>query len=383
MSVVEASGWRPLLPLVLGTMASQALLVVLAPTIVAIAADLGTSVAAAGQARTLTAAVAIVASLAISTRADALPVSRLLQVGAVLALAACAAVAGSTTTTLFLSSHALVGLALALLLSGGFGGLAAFPAERRAWATGYVASANALAWILVNPIAAGLTERFSWRVAQAVPAAVAVAALMTAGAAATSPAARAAASWWAPLRVTSARRWIAAETAGYAGWTALLTFAGAFFIQRLGVRESVTGWLLAAGAAAYLVASTRSGALVRQVPRRRLAAASALAMAVLLPVMLAARSVAAALVVFCLTALAAGTRTPASAGLGLEQLPGHPAVMMAARTAATQAGYLLGAVVGGAVIALSGYRALGLVLGAVLAVSAWLMRRVDDPAAAR
>ena len=50
---------------------------------------------------------------------------------------------------------------------------------------------------------------------------------------------------------------------------------------------------------------------------------------------------------------------------------------MAARTAATQSGYLLGAVVGGAVIAGPGYAALGLVLAVVMAASAWLARRVD------
>lgn len=95
------------------------------------------------------------------------------------------------------------------------------------------------------------------------------------------------------------------------------------------------------------------------------------------------RSAAAALGVFCMIGLLAGIRTPASAGLGLEQLPGHPAVMMAARTAATQFGYLLGALVGGAVIAGAGYGVLGLVLAAVMAISAWLVSGVDDPLEAR
>ncbi len=53
--------------------------------------------------------------------------------------------------------------------------------------------------------------------------------------------------------------------------------------------------------------------------------------------------------------------------------------MMAARTAATQTGYLLGAVLGGAVIAVSGYPALGLVLAAVLTCSAALALGVRDP----
>jgi predicted MFS family arabinose efflux permease len=160
----------------------------------------------------------------------------------------------------------------------------------------------------------------------------------------------------------------------------MLTFIGAFFIERLGVREAVAGWLLASGAAAYFAASTRSGGLADRVSRRRLVAGSALLMAALLPVQLSVTgSVPLAVGVFCLIGLAAGIRTPASGGLGLEQLPDHPGAMMAARTAATQLGYLLGAAVGGALIAGAGYGTLGFVLAAGMAVSAVLVLRVDDP----
>ena len=53
---------------------------------------------------------------------------------------------------------------------------------------------------------------------------------------------------------------------------------------------------------------------------------------------------------------------------------------MAARTAANQLGYLLGAVVGGLVIAGTGYGGLGIVLAAGMVGSAWLILRVDQPA---
>jgi len=205
---MQASRRRMLAPLVLATMTSQALLVVLAPTIVAIAADLGASVGTIGQARSITAAASIIASVAISTRTDAFAVPRLLLTGSGLAIAACGAVAVSGTTALFLAAHVLVGLAFALLLSGGFAGVAAFSPQSRAWATGYVASANALAWIVVNPIAASLTEWLSWRAAEAVPAAIALTALFTARSAQRVPGGPATAGWWAPLKVASARRWI-------------------------------------------------------------------------------------------------------------------------------------------------------------------------------
>src|SRR5918998_3707750 len=106
-----------LAPLVLATMASQALLVVLAPTIVAIGKEFDTSVGAVGQARSITAAVAIAASMAMAGRVDAIGVPRLLALGGVAAVVACGAIAASPTLGLLLASHVLVGLAFACLLS--------------------------------------------------------------------------------------------------------------------------------------------------------------------------------------------------------------------------------------------------------------------------
>jgi predicted MFS family arabinose efflux permease len=369
-----------LVPLVLATMASQALLVVLSPTIVAIGRDLEASVGAVGQARSITAGVAIATSVAITPRLDALGVSPLLGLGATVAIAGCAAVAASPTLAVFLAAHALVGLGFACLLSAGFAGVTGFAQERRSWAIGYVAGANALAWIVVNPIVGLVTGWLSWRVAQAVPGAIALAALVASRRAAPTPGGRAAPRMRTLVGVVSARRWIGAELIAYGAWTALLTFIGAFFIESLDVRESAAGWLLASGAAAYFAASTRSAGLLDHVPRRRLVAGSALLMAALLPVQLSVTgSVPLAVAIFCLIGLAAGIRTPASSGLGLEQLPEHPGAMMAARTAATQLGYLLGAAVGGVLIAGTGYRTLGFVLAAGMAVSALLVLRVDDP----
>lgn len=369
-----------LLPLVLATMASQSLLVVLSPTLVAIATDLGATVGSLGQARSVTALVSVLASVALTARADQVSVRGLLRWGSVLAIGACAAVGAAPSPAVFLGAHVLVGLAFAPLLSGGFAGVAAFPADRRAWATGYVAGANALAWIVVNPVAASVTDALSWRAAMAAPAAIAVAALLASGAAQTAPAARSSSSLWEPLRVTAARRWVGSEVTAFAAWTCLLTFAGAFFIEQVGVAQAVVGWVLAAGAAAYLLASSNAGRFARVVTERRLVVVAALVMAALLPVLLGvSHRLLPAVALFCLVAMVAGVRTPASAGLALEQLPDHPSAMMSARTAATQSGYLVGAVVGGVVIAGPGYRALGGVLAVIMASSAWLVHRVAEP----
>jgi predicted MFS family arabinose efflux permease len=181
------------------------------------------------------------------------------------------------------------------------------------------------------------------------------------------------------MRVQSARRWLGAEVIAYGAWTALLTFVGAFFIERLGVSQVAAGWMLAAGAGAHFAASSRSGTLMALIPRRRLLAGSAATMALLFFVLLGlTASPAAGVATFCLIGLAAGVRSPASSGLGLEQMPQYPGAMMAARTAATQLGYVLGAVIGGAVISQGGYGTLGIVLAVGMGASAVLILRVDD-----
>src|SRR6476660_6728053 len=81
-----------LAPLVLATMASQALLVALSPMVVAVGKDLGASVGTVGQARSVAAGVAIIASLTSIRRVDALGVRRLVGAGSALAVVAGAAI---------------------------------------------------------------------------------------------------------------------------------------------------------------------------------------------------------------------------------------------------------------------------------------------------
>lgn len=88
-----------------------------------------------------------------------------------------------------------------------------------------------------------------------------------------------------------------------------------------------------------------------------------------------------ALAAFFASAVAGGVRTPVSSALGLSQLPDQPGSMMAARTAVTMMGYLLGGLLGGATLAWGGYGALGLILAVCLALCAALVLRVSDPTA--
>lgn len=379
----RSSRVRRLLPLVLATMASQALLVVLAPTIVEVGREFGTSVAAVGQARSALAGTAIASSLGIAPLLDRLGVRPLLSWGALLAIAGSAGAALSPSFTIFLCVHAVIGVGFACLLSAGFAGVAAFGGSDRAWAMGYVVGANALAWIVVNPLAGMLTDLLSWRVAHLVPAAIALCVLATVRAA---PDGRAEVEAGVGLRGVladpSARRWILAEMISFFAWGAYLTFIGAYFVERYDVGESAAGIVLAIGAGAFFLTSVRGARLLARLPRPRLIAATTLAMGALISLQFGTDDfVWIGLLTFFLCAAAGGVRTAVASTLGLSQLPGQSGSMMAARTAATQMGYLLGGLIGGATLALSGYTALGIVLATALILGAALVLRVTDPLA--
>jgi predicted MFS family arabinose efflux permease len=347
--------------------------------------DLGASVSAVGQARTILAGTAAIAALAIGPVIDRIGVRPLILWGGALALGGAAATAAAPTLAVFFVAHVVVGLGVACLLSAGFAGVGAWFDDRdAAWALGYVVGSQSIAWIVGNPLIGILTDAVSWRIAYVVPAVTALAAL-AAGLAA--PAARHESSGersalGGVLGDRSARRWAVAELAAYCAWTAELTYIGAFYIQTYDVGEALVGFLLAVGSVAFLISTLSTDRVIRLAGRRRpVVVLSALGMGGLIAVIMnVTPSVAFTLGLFSLMALCAGLRTTGSSALGLHLLPSQPGSMMAARTASAQVGYMVGALLGGVVLALADFGALGFVLLAGMAFSAALFARVSDPA---
>jgi len=374
---------RRVLPLVIATAATQSSIVVLVPIVVAVGRDLGASVSAVGQARTVLAGSAVLATIAIARVIDRAGVRRVIVWGGSLAAAGALASGVSPSIPFFLAAQALTGLGVACLLSAGFAGVASYFSEgEAAWAMGYVVAAQSLAWIIGNPLIGVISEAASWRLAYLVPgafaaAAVAAALVLAPPGGGADPDRRGGLA--AVLGNRSARAWTVAELVAYAAWTAELTYAGAFYIETYGVGEATTGVLLAVGSLAFLVSTLNTRRLEGRVDRRVSIVIAALAMGGLLAVMMnVTPSVWFTLGVFCLLALSAGVRSTASSSLGLTQMPGRAGSMMAARTAAAQLGYMLGAAAGGAVLALSDFGVLGFVLFAGLGAAALLVMRVED-----
>lgn len=379
-----------LLPLVLCAFASQAQLVVLAAAMVAVAGNLGVPVGVVGQARSVTAAVALGLSVLLGRPAlrCRFTTASLAAAGAVTGATGSFAVALSPGLAGFLAAHVLVGAGLAALLSAAFTGAGAFPPGQRLRVLGWVAAGNAIAWVVVAPAAGALAGAVSWRAAQLVPAAAAGAALI-------------ASRWLAPVREAGglapanltegsagntgagvlrhrpARRWLLGESIAYAAWTALLTFGGAYLADRFDMAESAAGLVLAAGAISYAFSSTQLGLLGHRFSHRNLVMVSTALLAVLVPWFLAGTGPLPVVVaLYCVAGLSAGVRTPSSAALGLTQLEGRTTAMMTSRTGATQLGYLLGAAVGGPVISVFGYGALGGLLATWLLISLGVLNRL-------
>jgi predicted MFS family arabinose efflux permease len=365
-------------------MATQSSIVVLTPIVVAVSRDLDVSVSAVGQARTVLAAVACVAAFRAGALIDRLGVRPLIIWGAVLALAGAVATAAAPSIVAFYAGNAIVGLGVAGMLSAGFAGVGAWFDERdAAWAMGYVVGSQSISWIVGNPVIGLLADAGSWRLAYVVPAVFALGAL---AAGITAPRPRpvhldpsGGGGIGGVARDPSARRWAVAELVAYSAWTAELTYAGAFYIESYGVSASSVGILLAVGSFAFLASTLLTHRIARHVERRTLIATAALTMGVLLAIVLNyTPSVGFTLGVFCLMAICAGLRSTGSSALGLSQLPAHPGSMMAARTVSAQLGYMIGAVVGGVVLAVAGFGTLGWVLFGGMVFSALLVARVSD-----
>jgi predicted MFS family arabinose efflux permease len=361
---------------------------VLVPIVVEVGRELDASVSAVGQARAVLAVTAVIGALFIGPLIDRLGVRPLLTWGSMLALLGAGATAAAPSLVLFLAAHVITGLGVACLLSAGFAGVGAwFPEGEMARPMGFVVGAQSISWIVGNPIIGIVTDAASWRLAYAVPGTICVAALAAALLSPVElddtdqpPGERE--GLRAVLRDRSARRWTIAELVAYSAWTAELTYIGAFYIQTYDVSAATVGFLLAVGSIAFAISTLSTASLIGRFGRRPLIWRAALGMGAMLAVIMnVTPAVAFTVCLFFVMALMAGVRSTGSSALGLDQLPAQPGSMMAARTASAQLGYMLGAVVGGAVLAVSGFGALGFVLLAGMAFSAVLVARVSDPTA--
>jgi predicted MFS family arabinose efflux permease len=353
--------------------ASQASLIALGPVLVEVAADLGVSTAAAGQLRTISGLAAGITAFLLPAAARRLGLGRLLTGAAVLLAIASATSAAAPSFATLAAAQVLVGVGVASLVTAGTAAAAEWlPPEERARALSWALIGNPAAWIVGMP-AIGLVGEHSWRwawLALPLPAAA-----LAAFAVARRPqtAARPAAPRGrlrGALANTRTRRWLTGELLANSAWVGLLVYAGAVFTESYGISTATTGVLLALAAAAFVAGNLSFRRLADRELRRPLAAL-ALGMAAVVPLIGAVRpapAVSAALL--SAAAFLAGGRTLLGNAYGLQVPAEERVAVMAARAAANQLGYFVGAAAGGLALAVAGYAGLGVVLGLLLVAAA-------------
>ncbi|WP_134663229.1 MULTISPECIES: MFS transporter [unclassified Amycolatopsis] len=375
---------RRIAGLMLASMASQSLMVVLAPAMVRIAESFHASVGTVSQARAVAAVAAVVSSFWLSPRLSKIGVRRAIQTGGLLSLAACLVVGLSASLWIFWLAHLIVGLAVSFLLSASFSGAAA--AESPVRTLGLVAAANSLAWVAINPLSGLFAQTLSWRFSFLLPAGFALTAMWCARyvppTKTQSQSERS--TVWQLLAAKPARMWILAELAAYTAWTATMTFVGPLLIQRGQLSETLAGVCLGLGASMFFIISSRVKNLLSRTSAKAAIITSSAGMSItggalfLLPLPAALLAV-----LFCVMSAFCGVRTPVASFIGTQVEPTRTDAMMTARTAITQTGYLLGAALGGALLTWSGFDALGvLVMVGTITGGLVLFWKAPEPSAA-
>jgi DHA1 family inner membrane transport protein len=351
--------------------ASQAALVVLNPLLPDVARDLGVSIAAAGQLRTVSGLAAGVAALATGLLAGRLGLRELLVGG--IAVLACGSLLSGTAPSfaVLVVAQALAGAGIGVSYSAAVAAAAEWtvPAERsRVLALALLGPP--LAWIVGMPLV-GLIGEVSWRLAWlVVPTASAAASLaLLRGRSATPPASNRA-GLRSVLTYPGVARWSVGELLAFSGWAGALVYMGALFVESYDLSLSATGLALGFGALVYVPGNLLFRRWVDD-HGRLLLVVLALAAAVTVAVLGAVRpSVWLSIALFSLLCFIAGGRTLAGSARGLGLAPELRLGVTGVRTAALQSGYFVGAAVGGAALAAGGYDALGLAFAALFAGAA-------------
>ena len=371
--------------------ASQLGLIALSPVLVEVAGDFGVSTAAAGQLRTIAGLAAGFTALALPTATRRLGLRRLLVGGAVVLAAGSVASAAAPTFALLAAAQVPVGVGVAVLTAAATAAAAEWVSpDARTRVLSWALIGNPAAWIVGMPLI-GLLGDASWRYSWlALPLVAALAAAVAVARRPSSESAAAAdgAGLRGALSDARLRRWVAAELAAQSGWIGVLVYAGALFTESYGTSPAATGILLSLAAAAFTVGNFVFRRVADADPRRslvRLAFAMG-ALVVLLGTVRPTAAVSAA--VFSALAFLGGGRSLLGSAYGFRAAPEQRVAAMAARAAANQFGYFVGAAAGGVALGVSGYAGFGVVLALLFAVAGATLtpprrRRASSPARLR
>jgi predicted MFS family arabinose efflux permease len=222
-----------------------------------------------------------------------------------------------------------------------------------------------LAWIIGMPVV-GLLGEIDWRLAWlVVPVSMAVVATLLLLRQRATPPAAARAGLRSVLIYPGVARWSVGELFAFSGWAGALVYMGALLVESYDLSIAATGLALGFGALIYVPGNFL---FRRWVDRhgRLLLVALALSAAVTVALLGALRpSVWVSVGLFALLCFISGGRTLAGSARALGLAPELRLGVTGVRAAAIQAGYFVGAAVGGVALAAGGYAAVGLAFAAL------------------
>ena len=346
--------------------ASQAALVVLNPLLPDVAHDLGVSVAAAGQLRTVSGLAAGIAALTAGLWATRLGLRELLFLGVGTLAVGSLVSAISPDFPVLIAAQVLAGFGIGISYSAAVAATAewATPVDRsRVLAIALLGPP--LAWIVGMPLIGAVGE-VSWRLAWLViPVCMALVATVLLLQRPPTPPAPARAGLRAVFTYPGVVRWSTGELLAFSGWAGALVYVGALLVDTYDLSIAATGLALGFGALIYVPGNLLFRRWV-DAYSRRLLVALAISAAATVAVLYALRpSVWFTIAAFAALSFIAGGRTLAGSARGLGLAPELRLGVTGVRTAALQSGYFVGAALGGIALASGGYSLVGAAFAAL------------------
>lgn len=361
----------PSIVLFLALFASQSGVLVLSPILSDVAADFGVSIAQAGQLRILAAPLAAVVALVAARSLARFSPRALLGVGSALVALGSAASAAAPTYVLLALAQVPLWCGIATLLAAGVAATASWSTpETRTRVVAHAFAGPPAAWIVGMPVI-GVVASVHWRLAfVALPLPAALLSLVAVlRRPSDRPLERAETSLIGLLRRTDVRRWSFGELAANAAWAGTLVYSGALFTELYDMSSVSTGIALALIAVGYLAGNQWAGRARPDRARRAMLEGSLAAAAAVGLTWIVTPTFGVTLALFAAAAFVAASRTVAGTVYGFQVAGDRGREVGAIRAVTTQAGYLIGSLIGGIALAAGGFALLGVAFGGLFLAS--------------
>jgi DHA1 family inner membrane transport protein len=350
--------------------ASQSAMLVLSPTLVDVARDLGVSTATAGQLRSISGATGGLTALVLATAARRPGLRELLSAGAALVVLGSGLSAAAPSFPVLAAAQAVLGVGIGLLVAVGIAASREWPAPpERPQVLAWAIAGMPAAWIVGMPVIGAVADT-GWRPAWiAVPGAAGLLALALVRIRPPDAASRRTGGGASAWRRPAVARFAVGELLANAAWASVLTYSGALLLESYAISPTVAALGLGLMATAMLPGTFTARRRAAHATPALLAGLTAFQATAVLAVCALRLNAGVTLALLAAMAFVNGRRSMVASALGMNAAPDDRVAVMSMRAAANQLGYLLGAAAGGLALALGGFSALGLTLAALFATA--------------